>query len=276
MNNVQKDLDYIFKVKNDDKFACLYSRTNEDLKRLFEIIDVQGKNVLSVLSSSDYLFSALYKDVGNIDTFDINSITYRYYFLRKWLIQNGYVDAGKVCTQDIFKIISSVKSDNQSEIDSALFWKYFFNLSRCKKDHLYYYDNLFIDIAAKKMIYEENLRDVADALDGYKLQFKHMNVCNGFYPDKKYDVIFLSNIMDYNRNSKSRIEDIRDNLDDLLTDDGIIVMSHFSFFSGFNSEKEVFGDLFDYIPLDIVDSSITYYVYKKKKKYYNGVKIKTI
>lgn len=275
MNNVQKDLDYIFKVKNDDKFACLYSRTNEDLKRLFEIIDVQGKNVLSVLSSSDYLFSALYKDVGNIDTFDINSITYRYYYLRKWLIQNGYVDAGKVCTQDIFKIISSVKSDNQSEIDSALFWKYFFNLSRCKKDCLYYYDNLFIDIAAKKMIYEENLRDVADTLDGYKLQFKHMNVCNGFYPDKKYDVIFLSNIMDYNRNSKSRINDIRDNLDDLLTDDGIIVMAHFKFFSGFNMEKDVFDETFDYIPLDITDSSITYYAYKKKKKYYNGVKIKT-
>ena len=275
MNNVQKDLDYIFKEKKDDKFAWLYSRTNEDLKRLFEIIDVQGKNVLSVLSSSDYLFSALYKDVGNIETFDINSITHRYYYLRKWLIQNGYIDASKICTQDIFKIISSIKTDNQCEKDSILFWKYFFNLSRCKKGHLYYYDNLFIDIAAREMIYENNLGDVASILDGYNLQFKHMNVCNGFYPDKKYDVIFLSNIMDYNRNSKSKIEDIRDNLDDLLTDDGIIVMSHFSFFSRFNIEHEVFGDLFDYILLDIVDSSITYYAYKKKKKYYSGVKIKT-
>ena len=81
--------------------------------------------------------------------------------------------------------------------------------------------------------------------------------------------------MDYNRNSKSRINDIRDNLDDLLTDDGIIVMSHFKFFSGFNIEHEVFSNTFDYIPLDITDSSITYYAYKKKKIYYNGVKIKT-
>lgn len=275
MNTIKSDLNYIFNDKKGDTFAYLYSRTNEDLKSLFEIIDVRDKNILSVLSSSDYLFSALFKEAGNIETFDINSITFRYYFLRKWLIQNGYVDAGKICTQDIFKIISSIRTDNQCEKDSVLFWKYFFNLSRCKKDCLYYYDNLFIDIAAKKMIYEENLRDVADTLDGYKLQFKHMNVCNGFYPDKKYDVIFLSNIMDYNRNSKSRIEDIRDNLDDLLTDDGIIVMSHFKFFSGFNIEHEVFSNTFDYIPLDIIDSSIIYYAYKKKKKYYNGAKIKT-
>ena len=81
--------------------------------------------------------------------------------------------------------------------------------------------------------------------------------------------------MDYNRNSKSRINDIRDNLDDLLTDDGIIVMSHFKFFSGFNIEHEVFSNTFDYIPLDITDSSSIYYAYKKKKIYYNGAKIKT-
>ena len=275
MNTIKSDLNYIFNDKKGDTFAYLYSRTNEDLKSLFEIIDVRDKNILSVLSSSDYLLSALFKEAGNIETFDINSITYRYYFLRKWLIQNGYVDAGKICTQDIFKIISSIKTDNQCEKDSVLFWKYFFNLSRCKKDHLYYYDNLFIDVAAKKMIYEDNLGDVSSILDGYNLQFKHMNVCNGFNSDKKYDVIFLSNIMDYNRNSKSRINDIRDNLDDLLTDDGIIVMSHFKFFSGFNIEHEVFSNTFDYIPLDITDSSIIYYAYKKKKIYYNGAKIKT-
>ena len=133
---------------------------------------------------------------------------------------------------------------------------------------MYVFDNLFIDVAAKKMIYEDNLGDVSSILDGYNLQFKHMNVCNGFNSDKKYDVIFLSNIMDYNRNSKSRIGDIRDNLDDLLTDDGIIVMSHFNFFSGFNMEKDVFNETFDYIPLDITDSSIIYYAY-----YYRFIKM---
>ena len=51
-------------------------------------------------------------------------------------------------------------------------------------------------------------------------------------------------------------------------------MSHFDFFSRFNIERDVFSDTFDYIPLGITDSSITYYAYKKKKKYYSGVKIK--
>ena len=61
-----------FNDKKGDTFAYLYSRTNEDLKSLFEIIDVRDKNILSVLSSSDYLFSALFKEAGNIETFDIN------------------------------------------------------------------------------------------------------------------------------------------------------------------------------------------------------------
>ena len=83
MNTIKSDLNYIFNDKKGDTFAYLYSRTNEDLKSLFEIVDVRDKNILSVLSSSDYLFSALFKEAGNIETFDINSITYRYYFLRK-------------------------------------------------------------------------------------------------------------------------------------------------------------------------------------------------
>ena len=128
MNTIKSDLNYIFNDKKGDTFAYLYSRTNEDLKSLFEIIDVRDKNILSVLSSSDYLFSALFKEAGNLETFDINSITYRYYFLRKWLIQNGYVDAGKLCTQDIFKIISSIKTDNQCEKDSVLFVASYFQV----------------------------------------------------------------------------------------------------------------------------------------------------
>ncbi len=44
-------------------------------------------------------------------------------------------------------------------------------LSKYNKNRLYYYDNLFIDINASKMIYEDNLNDVADILDDYNLQY---------------------------------------------------------------------------------------------------------
>lgn len=276
MDSVQKDLDSIFKERKDKKFAYLYSRTNEDLNSLFNLINVKDKDVLSVLSSSDYLFSLLYKGVCVIDTFDINAITYRYYFLRKWLIANGYLDAKSLSCKDIFKLISTISPKSSEEKDSILFWKYYFNLSRSRKDCLYYHDDLFIDINAKKIIYEDNLCDVANLLDGYVLKFQHMNICNGYNSDKKYDVIFLSNIMDYNRNNKSKLNDICKNLNSLLNDDGIIVMSHFSFFSNFNLEINIFSKYFDYIPLDIIDSGINYYIYKKKKKLYSGIKIKSL
>lgn len=276
MASVQSDLDSIFKERKDKNFGYMYSRTNEDLKSLFEIIDVKGKNVLSVLSSSDYLFSSLYQGVSDIDTFDINSITYRYYYLRKWLITNGYLDAKDISCKDIFRLISKINPKSDVEKDSVLFWKYYFNLTNSKRDCLYYHDDLFIDIAAKKVIYEDNLSDVADMLDGYNLKFKHMNICNGLVTNKKYDVIFLSNIMDYNRNNKSKMNDICENLDELLSDNGIIVMSHFKFFSNFNIENDIFSKYFDYIPLDITDSSVSYYVYKKKNKVYGGIKVKSL
>lgn len=276
MDSVQKDLDSIFKERKDNNFGYLYSRTNEDLNSLFNLINVKDKSVLSVLSSSDYLFSSLYKGVREIDTFDINAITYRYYFLRKWLITNGYIDALNVSCKDIFKLISTINPKSSEEKDSVLFWKYYFNLSRSRKDCLYYHDDLFIDIKAKKMIYEDNLNVIVDMLDEYDLQFQHMNICNGYNSDKKYDVIFLSNIMDYNRNNKSRMNNICENLDELLSDDGIIVMSHFSFFSNFNLEINIFSKYFDYIPLDIIDGGVNYYIYKKKKKLYSGIKIKSL
>ena len=113
-------------------------------------------------------------------------------------------------------------------------------------------------------------------LDGYNLKFKHMNICNGLVTNKKYDVIFLSNIMDYNRNNKSRMNDICENLDELLSDNGIIVMSHFKFFSNFNIENDIFSKYFDYIPLDINDNPVSYYIYKKKNKVYGGIKVKSL
>ena len=76
-----------------------------------------------------------------------------------------------MCIQDIFKIISSVQTSDQSEMKSILFWKQFFMLSKYNKNRLYYYDNLFIDINASKMIYEDNLNDVADILDDYNLLY---------------------------------------------------------------------------------------------------------
>lgn len=276
MDSVQKDLDSIFKERKDNNFGYLYSRTNEDLNSLFNLINVKDKNVLSVLSSSDYLFSSLYKEAHKIDTFDINAITYRYYFLRKWLIANGYLDAKNLSCKDIFKLISTINPKSSEEKDSILFWKYYFNLSRSRKDCLYYHDDLFIDINAKKMIYEDNLSDVANMLESYDLGFRHLNICNAYLIDKKYDVIFLSNIMDYNRKYKSRMNYICEYLNNILNDNGIIVLSHFIFFPKFNLENDIFSKYFDYISLDIIDGGVNYYIYKKKKKLYSGIKIKSL
>lgn len=94
-NTLQRDRDYVNSCLNNtckDLFQKIYATTNEDLLILFDKLNINGKDVLTVLSSSDYLYMSYLNKARNVDGFDINPLTERYYYLRKWLINNGVID----------------------------------------------------------------------------------------------------------------------------------------------------------------------------------------
>ena len=78
---------------------------------LFNRISLKDKRVLSVLASSDFLFSALDDGATIVDTFDINFLTYRYFYLRKWLLEINELDAYSV-SLDFLKAIVNSKKDS--------------------------------------------------------------------------------------------------------------------------------------------------------------------
>ena len=96
----------VIKHGNEAKYCGgkLYRNTNENLTSLLTNYDFLNKKVLTVLSSSDQLFSCYYLGASNVDTFDINILTYYYFFLRKWSILYGSIIIPKN-NQELLKVI---------------------------------------------------------------------------------------------------------------------------------------------------------------------------
>ena len=63
----------------ESKYNTLFFSTNENLDKLFSKIDVNGKNVLSVLWSGDHAFHLYNNGSSSVDVFDVNKLTIYYY-----------------------------------------------------------------------------------------------------------------------------------------------------------------------------------------------------
>lgn len=263
MQDLQKDLNIIDgkgELYEIIDFAFIYPRSEEEVKELFSKINVRNKDVLSVLSSSDYLFSCLVKDVKSIDTFDINPLTLRYYYLRKWLLELGYIDINCFSYDELKEIINFHKdSNNIDEKESVMFWNYYFNKHEFK--HLYD-EPIFeiIDNLKIKTVYDDKIDLLNEKLKGYNLTFYNTNIIEESI-NKKYDIILMSNIIDYVDTNSAR-----DTLYDLLNDNGEVVSVSMGALD-LDKQMEIFSEKFEVQELfkskreNIED---TYYKYIKK------------
>lgn len=241
------------KVNNYDK---LYYSTNENLEELFKYIDVKDKDVLTVLSSSDQYFYCSFNGAHSIDSFDVNKLTKYYYYLRLWGIK--YLDQFYP-SEDLFKnhiyiyeLLKLVKCDNLLEEEAYDFWNNYIR-------KVFPFDNssLFYKGIRKKGI--SDIDKLNESISSREFNFYNSDIRN-ISSTKKYDVIIVSNILEYC--SFDTIKIIRDKLNDLLVDDGIIVCSNIMY--RYNSGNGTFREMFDCIELPYSDSYPLGYVYKKK------------
>ena len=105
------------------------------------------------------------------------------------------------------------------------------------------------------------------------LTFRNQNIFNPFDMDSTYDIIYTSNILENARGSVRHLKVCRDNLDKLLNPGGIVVSTRVLRDGEDNMalrEREIFEEVFDYVPGASRISSVTgrsdepYYVYQKK------------
>lgn len=274
MNTIEKDFNCTRDIINgssltDEYYNSIYFHSNEHLKDIFDQIDVKGKNCLSVLGSGDQAFYMFDRDAESVDLFDINKLAIYYYYLRVWAIKyldrfypDNYIDKDFV-----LNLLRYVKVSNKLEKFAYDYWmKYAYGFENYKKDIL---EGLFIIGNNPYLNKLDDLSRVKSRLNDC-INFFNMDLSDENIPrEKKYDIIYTSNIIDY-LHSLYRISVYRHNLSDLLNDDGMIVVTHVTNSYRKGEEALLFDRYFDVKELDKVYHDYEYkcpgYVYTKKNK----------
>lgn len=195
----------VYSQSGNKTTSKVYAYTNENLENFYNSpeIDVRGKRVLTVGSSGDQAFNAIYHGAKAVDIVDMNIMTKLFVDLKTAMIKNltfdefskfseGYVDN----FEDYYPKISHDLPKNtqlffdQIMIDGVSPWlKNFIRETgiRSGKNSVFYKDEeAYYDLQDKLLDGDYDLNIIVGDLR------KFVNVTEG-----KYDLILLSNIFDY-------------------------------------------------------------------------------
>lgn len=246
MRNINLDIwhtyDVMKKIKSS-KYNKVYFHSNEYLKYIFQDIDVKDKSVFSVLSSGDHPFYSCLNGAKTLDVFDSNRLTLYYFYLRIWVIKfmNTYYPLECFDGSYLDKLLSQVKPNTYEEAAALEFWKKFKKTFHSSLYRKMFFIGLYNDI--------NNIEDVSilkDKLDDLTFDFYNVDISQeGFKHDKKYDIVFASNINDYVQHDSHSLNVFSDNLSSLLNKDGKVVISNVKRDRITHAEKNIFLKKFD-------------------------------
>ena len=241
----------------DSRYGKVYFNSNEKLNSLLSGFDFEDKDILTVLASSDQLFYFYNNGANRVDTFDRNKLTIYYYYFRKWIIEyrNRYYPKVNLTRNTILKIISKVIPKTEEENNALYFWKKFYSNNYSNN-----FNELFIldpNLDKNKI---KNNKELRNRIINEDIDFYNIDITKEFSIDRKYDYIYTSNIHDYIGSFKE-LEIYRDNLYNLLNDNGVVISSNLSYNLCNSNELGIFSSKFDY---EILDNNVGY-VYKKKE-----------
>lgn len=246
MSEIIDDLEYTCNLVEKNKESANYRRvyycSNENLEELFNNFSFKDKDVLSVLASSDQLIHAYYHGARQVDTFDRNKLTKYYYYLRKWAIEYNleyYPNKNELFKDHsyIYSLLQKVKCKSRGEEEAYIYWStYIKKVVSFNNSYMYYACHIKKNNEIKDM---GKLKEIV----AKPLSFELEDISAKVNLKKKYDVIILSNILEY-YSDKDTLESCRNNLYSLLKDNGVVVCSRL-----LNSsclEPEVFSSCYDY------------------------------
>ena len=201
----------------------LYYQANENLVDIYLDLDFEGKDVLSVVSSSDQIYTPKLLGAKHVDGFDKNRMAEYYYYMRKWAIKyNNQIYPYELVDGDtnyLKKLLDKVQFDSKEEKNALDFWKIVYN-QKLNIEKLFYED----DVNVGNTLFDNNIKYIKDvSLDD--LNFYNLNLFDKMSSNKKYDYIMMSNILEYCRSDSNKLKIVRDNLYKLLNDEGIIICS---------------------------------------------------
>ena len=205
-----------------DDYTKIYPKSNENLVDIYLDLNFEGKDVLSVVSSSDQIYTPKLLGANTVDAFDSNLLTKYYYYMRKWAI---------LCKNDIYPyglidgdlsylgdILSTIKITSKEEKDAFDFWSLIYK-NGLDVSKIFYDDDKVDTLFNDKIDY---IKDISKE----ELNFIHIDFFDDVYLSKKYDYIIMSNIIEYCKRDKYKLEKVRDNLSGLLKRKGKVICSN--------------------------------------------------
>jgi len=255
IDNYVKEFSY-FDHANFDGYQKIYIGTNELIGEYLSLLDLKDKKrALSVASSGDHTFNLICEGILDIDTFDSNKLTEYYAFglKRAMIIKYDYKTylsiLTKLCnrtcscdtiTQIIFELLPLMDEKYR------IFWKEIILYSnKVQKEYglntnpISIMGMAFLRIKSfinnnKYLINEVEYNILRNNITKANITFTPANARNldKAFDGKKYDLIVLSNILDYfshiwGFNWKiDELDKFSEKLEKLMNKDGIVLLNY--------------------------------------------------
>ena len=199
------------RTKDFKEYNVLYMMTNEQLNDIWHKRKQLGNcNALSVLASGDQAFNLVNKGVLSIDTFDINRLT-EYYALgfKKTAIET-------LSFMDFLMLFDRYDPDYDFELEKEViknmsdeyrwFWQELLYSAKDIKENpsifdlvggCNYIDNVIRDRKNNYLLDENEYKMLQENLKKAKITFRCCDIKEITKSFGKYNIIYLSNILDY-------------------------------------------------------------------------------
>ena len=230
-----------------DNYSLIYFKCNENIGDFFPCFDFNDKDVLSVAASSDQAFMANYLGARSTDIFDKNDLAHYYLYLRKWQVKyNNELYPEEILDNNylwLSDLLSKVEpSSNRFENAAFKFW--YMHLK-----HKTNFRKLFFSDPRDGITIDKVDNKFKKAVDK-KYSFRRLDLFDKeiTYMSNKYDIVLLSNILEWARSNDKYILNTKNNLYKILKDDGIVLCSSLMCRSkeSIDLERYIFSDDFNY------------------------------
>lgn len=249
------------------KYQKIFMSTNENIKDSLSLIDFKNKiKALSVMASGDHPFNLITKNIFDIDTFDTNMLT-EYYVLgikRSMIIKytyKEYIEKYKLFTnmdanlEDITETLYDLLPI--MDVKYRKFWKkiidFNYKIQKDKQNKINLFYMLFvnlnhIDFLINNNNYlssETNYNILKNNIVKSNITFNNINAIDlsKFYKGNRYDIVLLSNILDYfgkeyRKNKRvfnyKELLKYEDNILSIMNRDGVLFLKYIINFSKSN------------------------------------------
>lgn len=207
----------------EDSYDRIYPWTNESLSTYYDLYNLENKDILTVTSSLDHALHAILMNAKKIDSFDKNKLCKYYAELKISLIKTlEYEEFMKFYYDKSFFENLDINTLSYNLSDKAKdFWLEFYDNSKPNKRYKIFKSDGYIKQTKNDIKYldKDYYYKLKNNIYNANIKYYDSNIEN-LNTKKTYDVIFLSNILDfYNINGR---KNILNKCFNMLNDNGII------------------------------------------------------